>query len=119
MAPEISFDVEAFILEATAFPNAAHDDQIDAASMYLIETYLAGGESSILIPIGRIPLSSVSDRDNKRSRRSNDASMIATSAVKESPTSDAHNSVGTTGVGAGTSVKSQPIPSSRAVIIPS
>jgi predicted phage terminase large subunit-like protein len=60
MAPEISFDVEAFILEATAFGNgSAHDDRIDAASMYLIETYLAGGESSILIPIGRIPLSSV------------------------------------------------------------
>jgi predicted phage terminase large subunit-like protein len=59
MAPEISFDVEAFILEATSFPNAAHDDQIDAASMYLIETYRVSGESSILVPIGRIPLSSV------------------------------------------------------------
>jgi phage terminase large subunit-like protein len=59
MAPEIFFDVEAFIVEATAFPNAAHDDQIDAASMYLIETYRVSGESSILIPIGRIPLSSV------------------------------------------------------------
>ena len=32
MSPEISFDVEAFIVEATSFPNAAHDDQIDATS---------------------------------------------------------------------------------------
>jgi predicted phage terminase large subunit-like protein len=59
MAPEISFDVEAFILEATAFPNAAHDDQVDAASQYLIETYRVSGESSILVATGRIPLSSV------------------------------------------------------------
>jgi predicted phage terminase large subunit-like protein len=59
MAPEISFGVEAFILEATAFPNAAHDDQVDAASQYLVETYRASGESSIIVPIGRIPLSSV------------------------------------------------------------
>ncbi len=59
MAPEISFDVEAFILKATSFPNAAHDDQIDAASMYLIETYRVGGEVTIIVPIGRIPLSSV------------------------------------------------------------
>ena len=59
MAPEISFDVEAFILKATSFPNAAHDDQVDAASMYLIETYRVGGEVTIIVPIGRIPLSSV------------------------------------------------------------
>jgi hypothetical protein len=60
VAPEISFDVEAFILEATAFGSgAAHDDQIDAASMYLIESYLTGGEATIIVPIGRIPLSSV------------------------------------------------------------
>jgi hypothetical protein len=59
MAPEISFDVEAFILEATAFPNAAHDDQVDAASQYLVETYRASGVSSIIVPIGRIPLSNV------------------------------------------------------------
>ena len=59
MAPEISFDVEAFILEATAFPNAAHDDQVDAASQYLIEAHRVSGESSILVATGRIPLSSV------------------------------------------------------------
>ncbi len=59
MAPEISLDVEAFNVEATAFPNAARVAQIGAASLYLIETYRVSGESSILIPIGRIPLSSV------------------------------------------------------------
>jgi hypothetical protein len=44
----------------TATPKkAAHDDQVDAASQYLVETYLTGGEASIIVPIGRIPLSSV------------------------------------------------------------
>ena len=57
MAPETSFDVEAFILEATAFPSGAHDDRIDAASQYLIETYLVGGKATLLLPTGVIPLS--------------------------------------------------------------
>ena len=58
MAPEISFDVEAFILEATAFGNgSAHDDRIDATSQYLIETYLVGGKATLLLPTGVIPLS--------------------------------------------------------------
>jgi predicted phage terminase large subunit-like protein len=55
MAPEISFDVEGFILEATAFPSGAHDDQIDAASQYLIETYLVGGQATLSSPKGMIP----------------------------------------------------------------
>jgi hypothetical protein len=59
MSPEISFDVEAFIVEATSFPNAAHDDQVDATSQYLVETYLASGGVTIIVPIGRIPLSGV------------------------------------------------------------
>jgi hypothetical protein len=59
MSPEISFDVEAFIVEATSFPNAAHDDQVDATSQYLVETYLTGGGVTIIVPIGRIPLSGV------------------------------------------------------------
>jgi hypothetical protein len=57
MAPEISFDVEAFILEATAFPSGAHNDQVDAASQYLIEAYLVGGKATLLLPTGVIPLS--------------------------------------------------------------
>ena len=55
MAPEISFDVEAFILEATAFPSGAHNDQIDAASQYLIEAYLVGGQATFSAPKGMIP----------------------------------------------------------------
>ena len=58
MSPEISFDIEAFIVEATSFPNAPHDDQVDPTSQYLVETYLTGGGVTILVPIGRIPLSS-------------------------------------------------------------
>ena len=65
MAPEISFDVEAFIHEATAFPNAAHDDQVDAASQYLIETCLAGGEATLSVPTGVIPLSAVRRREQQ------------------------------------------------------
>jgi predicted phage terminase large subunit-like protein len=56
---EIAFDVEAFIQQATSFPNAANDDAVDAASQYLNEAYLAGGGVTIIVPIGRIPLSSV------------------------------------------------------------
>ena len=55
MHPEIAFDVEAFIIEATAFPNAAHDDQVDATSQYLYEAYLIGGEASFLSPTGGLP----------------------------------------------------------------
>ena len=54
MAPEIAWDVEAFITEATSFPNAAHDDQVDQASQALAELYLRGGEGEILIPEGQI-----------------------------------------------------------------
>ena len=57
------------MLEATAFGHgAAHDDQIDAASMYLIETYLAGGETTISVPIGVIPLSAARRREQALSR---------------------------------------------------
>jgi predicted phage terminase large subunit-like protein len=58
MAPEISFDVEAFILEASAFGNGStHDDRIDAASQCLIEAYLVGGKATLYLPRGLIPLS--------------------------------------------------------------
>jgi predicted phage terminase large subunit-like protein len=36
------FDVDAFIEEAAGFPNAAHDDQVDAASQALAELLLDG-----------------------------------------------------------------------------
>ena len=36
------FDVESFIEEASGFPNAAHDDQIDSASQALAELFLDG-----------------------------------------------------------------------------
>jgi predicted phage terminase large subunit-like protein len=54
---EIAFDVEAFIQQATSFPNAANDDAVDAASQYLKEAYLVGGEARLLLPTGVIPLS--------------------------------------------------------------
>lgn len=44
MHEEISWDVDAFITEATAFDNAAHDDQVDQASQALAEFYLNGGQ---------------------------------------------------------------------------
>src|ERR1039458_4163116 len=40
---EIAFDVEAFIQQATSFPNGANDDAVDACSQYLNEAYLVGG----------------------------------------------------------------------------
>ena len=57
---EIAWDVEAFVQECTSFPNGAHDDQVDATSQYIFAAHLSvSGESSILVPTGRIPLSSV------------------------------------------------------------
>lgn len=53
--PEIAWDPEGFIGEATAFPNGAHDDQVDATSQYLQEAYLIGGEGVISVPVGRLP----------------------------------------------------------------
>lgn len=55
MHPEIAWDPEAFIVEATSFPNAANDDQVDAASQYLQVAYLIGGETTISTPEGRLP----------------------------------------------------------------
>jgi predicted phage terminase large subunit-like protein len=46
MAPEISWDVEALITEATSFPNAAHDDQVDQVSQALAELYLHEGQGA-------------------------------------------------------------------------
>jgi len=63
--------------------NDAHDDQVDAAGKYLVETYITSvsRRSSSQSEASRSPVSS--DRDNNRSRCSNDASMITTSAVDE------------------------------------
>ena len=53
---EIAFDVEAFIQQATSFPNGANDDAVDACSQYLNEAYLVGGEATLHLPTGVIPL---------------------------------------------------------------
>jgi predicted phage terminase large subunit-like protein len=55
MDPELAWDVDAFITEATGFPNAAHDDQVDQASQALAELYLTGGVGSLHVPQGEIP----------------------------------------------------------------
>ncbi len=44
MHSEISWDVEAFVLETTQFPNGKNDDQVDQASQALAEFYLVGGQ---------------------------------------------------------------------------
>jgi hypothetical protein len=54
---EIAFDVEAFIQQATSFPNGANDDAVDACSQYLNEAYLVGGGATLHLPRGVIPLS--------------------------------------------------------------
>ena len=38
-------------------------DQVDATSQYLMETYLSGGEATIIAPIGRIPISAARRRE--------------------------------------------------------
>ena len=49
--PALSFDIDAFIQEATSFPNGAHDDQVDATSQALSELYLGpGGQGSFSVP---------------------------------------------------------------------
>lgn len=54
-ASPIAWDVEAFITEATAFPNGANDDQVDQASQALAELYLGGGVTTIKTPKGQVP----------------------------------------------------------------
>ncbi len=54
MAPEISWDPESFLVECTAFPNARHDDQVDACSQYLYEAYLIGGTITVHVPEARM-----------------------------------------------------------------
>ena len=50
------FDVDAFLTESNGFPNAAHDDQVDAASQALMHIYIEGhGISGVSVPQGRIP----------------------------------------------------------------
>jgi len=51
MAPEIFFDVEAFIVEATSFPNAATTTR-STRQPVPHRDYRVSGESSILIPSG-------------------------------------------------------------------
>lgn len=41
--PQLAWDPDGFIAEATAFPKGAHDDQVDAASQALAELFLRGG----------------------------------------------------------------------------
>jgi predicted phage terminase large subunit-like protein len=56
MQAEIAWDPEGLIVEATAFPNGAHDDQVDATSQALAELYLgAGGPAEVLVAQGEIP----------------------------------------------------------------
>lgn len=59
---EISWDPEGLIVEATAFPNGAHDDQVDATSQALSELYLHGGPATVEVPQGEIPRTDPSRR---------------------------------------------------------
>jgi len=58
MDREIAWDPDGLIVEATSFPNGAHDDQVDATSQALAEMYLRGGTGRLLIPSGDLPLPS-------------------------------------------------------------
>lgn len=65
MHPEISWDPEGLIVEATAFPNGANDDQVDATSQALAELYLGpGGTGQLLVP----PRSALPRRTSSRGR---------------------------------------------------
>ena len=54
--PAIAWDVGAFIVEATSFPNGNNDDQVDQASQALAELYLGpGGAATMRVPTGEVP----------------------------------------------------------------
>lgn len=46
LAPDL-FDLEGFLAEAAAFPNGAHDDQVDATSQALARLYINGAQAWI------------------------------------------------------------------------
>ena len=52
--PAIAWSPDDVIDEATAFPNGAHDDIVDAITQYLAETFLRGSDASLSVPTGRI-----------------------------------------------------------------
>jgi predicted phage terminase large subunit-like protein len=66
MQPEIAWDVEAFLHEATAFGGGAgHDDQVDATSQYLEEAYLHHSEARMSFPTGLIPRATMRQRGTR------------------------------------------------------
>ena len=50
--PELAFSPDDFIYECTAFPNGAHDDQVDQFTQYAKMLYIEGGEATIMSPVG-------------------------------------------------------------------
>ena len=52
--PELTFDVEQFIDECTAFDHGAHDDVVDACTYYINEVY-GTGPTTISSPVGSGP----------------------------------------------------------------
>lgn len=69
MEPEIAWDPEALIVEATSFPNGAHDDQVDATSQALAELYLHGGVGTLGVPQGQLPVPDRVREQNQRGQR--------------------------------------------------
>jgi predicted phage terminase large subunit-like protein len=53
--PGLTWDVEGYIAECTAFPRGTHDDQVDMTSQYVTEVYIRGGEMSVSVPDERLP----------------------------------------------------------------
>lgn len=53
MHSEIAWDVDAFVLESTQFPNGANDDQVDQASQALAELYLHPGQGHAFMAMYR------------------------------------------------------------------
>lgn len=65
--PALAFDVEAFLNEHTSFPNGANDDQVDATTQYLSQTYLDGGTAAIISPVGRTRAANVTPQERELS----------------------------------------------------
>ena len=68
--PEIAWDPEELMDEASSFPKGTHDDQVDAFTQYVAEQYIEGGTASISTPQAQLPPTKAVERGSSNAKAS-------------------------------------------------